>query len=289
MASENSCPRCGEAIPADVLFGLCPSCLFHSPEVGEADPNGFPEHIAGYPIRGILGRGGFGVVYLAYQPSVGREVALKIMKCEFMDPDDLARFRREIELLAQLDLINVVPIFDSGIDDGSPYFTMPVMAGGTLRTRLDRFKHPRHAAQLITTLARAVHALHQHPLRVLHRDLKPENILFDLQGNPYISDFGIAKIASHEGWIRATRGLGCPLYVAPEQAFGDDSELTPAVDVYSLGAIFYELLTGSLLTRAGPSRRCCAGSRWRNQSPRGGTSPEWIEISKPSVCMHSSE
>jgi hypothetical protein len=220
--------------------GLCPRCLFSA---GRSAPPGLPS-IAGYEIREVLGRGGFGVVYLAYQPQLEREVALKMLRYELCDDADSERFRRESALLGKLELPNVVRILDAGIVDGHPYFTMPVMRGGTLRERLAEFRPPKRAATLMAAIARAVHALHQHPLRVLHRDLKPENILFDERGSPYISDLGIAKAASQDGWTRGTGALGCPSYVAPEQAFLDQGELTPAADVYSLGAMLYELLTG---------------------------------------------
>jgi serine/threonine-protein kinase len=150
-----------------------------------------------------------------------------------------------VALLAQLDLPNVGRIFDSGIDDGHLYLTMPVMSGGTLRSRMSAPEDPWAAAALIAQLARAVHSLHTHPLRVLHRDLKPENILFDQRGTPYISDFGIAAVAIDGRWARNQVGMGCPAYIAPEQAFADHGDQTPATDVYSLGAILYELLTGT--------------------------------------------
>lgn len=242
MIREGRCPHCSQSIPLDAPCGLCPECLFNSPAT-RARGTALPESIGDYPIRSTLGQGGFGVVYLAHQPILSRDVALKIIKHEFANEDEVERFRQEVGLLAQLDLPNVVRIYDAGVHEGHPYFTMPVMAGGTLRERLGEFHHPRRAATLMATIARAVHALHTHPLRVLHRDLKPENILFDLQGNPYISDFGIAKVATADRWTHGSRGLGSPSYVAPEQAFLDQGDLTPAADVYSLGAIFYELLT----------------------------------------------
>lgn len=239
---EERCPHCSESIPLDAPCGLCPACLFTA-SASRVPSSALPASIGGYPIRSTLGQGGFGVVYLAHQPSLGRDVALKIIKHEFANADEVERFRKEVGLLAQLDLPNVVRIYDAGVHEGHPYFTMPVMAGGTLRERLGEFHHPRRAAALIATIARAVHSIHTHPLRVLHRDLKPENILFDLQGNPFISDFGIAKVATADRWTHGSRGLGSPSYVAPEQAFLDQGDLTPAADVYSLGAIFYELLT----------------------------------------------
>jgi len=245
VSLDATCPYCSEPLPPDAPAGMCPRCLFAA-GASPAPPAlpALPAAIAGYAIRDVLGRGGFGVVYLAYQPQLEREVALKMLRYELGDSGDAERFRRESALLGKLELPNVVRILDAGIVDGHPYFTMPVMRGGTLRDRLAEFRSPQRAAALMTVIARAVHALHQHPLRILHRDLKPENILFDERGTPYISDLGIAKAASQDGWTRGTGALGCPSYVAPEQAFLDQGELTPAADVYSLGAMLYELLTG---------------------------------------------
>jgi serine/threonine protein kinase len=233
--TDARCPLCAEPLPAGAAHGVCSWCLYGSAEEAtDASSLSLPESTGGYPISGLLGQGGFGVVYLARHPTLGHDVALKVSKQRFSDDAELAHFQQEVALLTQLDLPNVVRIFDSGIDDGHLYFTMPVMSGGTWT-----------AAALMTQLARAVHSLHTHPLRVLHRDLKPENILFDQRDTPFISDFGIAAVASEDGWARNAVGIGCPAYVAPEQAFTDQGDLTPATDVYSLGAIFYELLTGT--------------------------------------------
>jgi eukaryotic-like serine/threonine-protein kinase len=244
--TDARCPLCAEPLPAGAATGVCSWCLYGSAEEAtDASSLSLPESIGGYPISGLLGQGGFGVVYLARHPTLGHDLALKVSKQRFSDEVELAHFQQEVALLAQLDLPNVVRIFDSGIDDGHLYFTMPVMSGGTLRRRMGTPEDPWTAAALMTKLARAVHSLHTHPLRVLHRDLKPENILFDQRDTPFISDFGIAAVASDDGWARNDVGIGCPAYVAPEQAFTDQGELTPATDVYSLGAIFYELLTGT--------------------------------------------
>jgi serine/threonine protein kinase len=239
------CPFCTEPIPFDAPGGLCPWCLCASVIQPKSGVVSQPLNIAGHRIRGVLGKGTFGVVYLAHHAQLRRDVALKVSKQAFSDAADLARFRHEVQLLTQLDLPHVVRIFDSGLDDGHLYFTMPVMSGGTLRSRMADYREPWSAAGLMVKIARAVHSLHEHPLRVLHLDLKPENILFDHHGTPHISDFGIATVASSNGWTKSTRGIGGPAYVAPEQAFVDQGELGPATDVYSLGAILYELLTGS--------------------------------------------
>jgi serine/threonine protein kinase len=243
-ASISRCPFCTEPIPFDAPGGLCPWCLCASVLDSQPGSAEQPKSIGGHRIRGVLGKGTFGVVYLAHHAQLRRDVALKISKQAYADPTQLAQFRQEVELLAELDLPNVVRIFDSGIADGHLYFTMPVMSGGTLRTRMSEHRDPWKAADLMAKIARAVHALHTHPLRVLHLDLKPENILFDQQGTPHISDFGLAKVAGESGWARSGLGIGCPAYVAPEQAFADQGVLTAATDVYSLGAILYELLTG---------------------------------------------
>jgi serine/threonine protein kinase len=243
-ASVSRCPFCTEPIPFDAPGGLCPWCLCASVIEREPGSAAQPKSIGGHRIRGVLGKGTFGVVYLAHHAQLRRDVALKVSKHAYTDLAQLAQFRQEVGLLADLDLPNVVRIFDSGIADTHLYFTMPVMSGGTLRTRMSEYRDPWNAAALMAQLARAVHALHAHPLRVLHLDLKPENILFDQDGTPHISDFGLAKVAGEGGWARSGLGIGCPAYVAPEQAFTDQGVLTAATDVYSLGAILYELLTG---------------------------------------------
>jgi eukaryotic-like serine/threonine-protein kinase len=205
-----------------------------------------------------LGEGGFGTVYLAHDGQSERPVALKIVRHgHFASQQELAAFRAEIriqlEVLAKLDDERIVRIHEAGEHDGLPFFTMEYLSGGTLRSRMADFHgRPRLAAELMLEIAEAVDFLHrdpQNPARqpILHRDLKPGNILFDAGGRPKISDFGIAKVIGDHGPASTTFHAGCPWYVAPEQAFrtwNGSRPLTPAADVYSLGAILYELFTG---------------------------------------------
>lgn len=200
----------------------------------------------------LLGEGGFGLVYRAQREGSAEVVALKVMRgLEFADARATANFRREPMLSATLDARYVVQVLEAGRHAGAPYFTMEYMVGGTLRARMAEYRQaPERAARLMIEIASAVQYLHRDPERperqpILHRDLKPENILFGASGPPRISDFGIATLANGATWAHGTRPVGCPCYVAPEQAFPTlRRELTAAADVYALGGILYELFTG---------------------------------------------
>jgi serine/threonine protein kinase len=236
----------------------------------DARAEALPE-VAGYEVLGVLGRGGMGVVYRARQLALDRTVALKMILAESeAGPTDLARFRAEAAALARLQHPNIVQIYDVGEADGRPYVVLEFVAGGSLAQHLHGTPLPaRSAAQLVETLARAVHAAHANG--VIHRDLKPANILLkderetagDECGNlaplaarlaslvPKITDFGLAKFAGSDGEGQGLRGptvtgelLGTPNYMAPEQAMVPRPPLGPAADVYALGAILFELLTG---------------------------------------------
>jgi serine/threonine-protein kinase len=208
----------------------------------EASP--LPE-VPGYEILGELGRGGMGVVYKARQLSLNRLVALKmVLAGAYAGSDERARFLAEAEAIARLQHPNVIPIHEIGEVAGQPYFTLAYADGGTLARKLDGKPQPVHeAAALIETLARAVHAAHQRG--IVHRDLKPANVLFSADGTPLITDFGLAKsLDSGGGRTRTGAILGTPSYMAPEQAGGKKGAIGPATDVYALGAILYEMLTG---------------------------------------------
>jgi eukaryotic-like serine/threonine-protein kinase len=206
--------------------------------------------IQGYEILGELGRGGMGVVYKARQLGLNRLVALKmILAGAHACAADLARFRTEAEAIARLQHPNIVPIYETGEHGGVPYFSLEFMEGGSLAAQLDgKPWRSRAAARLIATLAEAMHAAHQRG--IVHRDLKPANILLTLDGTPKISDFGLAKRIDPEPGSRSGSPsinlavLGTPSYMAPEQAGGLADRIGPATDVYGLGAILYELLTG---------------------------------------------
>jgi tetratricopeptide (TPR) repeat protein len=201
--------------------------------------------IPGYDVEMVIGQGGMGVVFRARHLRLGRSVALKMLLAgSYAGPQERARFRREAEAVAVLRHPNVVQVYDVGDADGRPYFTMEFMEGGSLAQKLAGVPQPaREAAQLLATLADAVEAAHQSG--VIHRDLKPGNVLLTADGTPKISDFGLARRRDNDGGLTRTGApLGTPSYMAPEQAAGQVHAVGPATDVYALGAILYELLTG---------------------------------------------
>jgi WD40 repeat protein len=201
--------------------------------------------IPGYEILGVLGRGGMGVVYLAGQTKLKRLVALKmILAGANAGPQELERFRLEAEAIARLQHPNVVQIYEVGEYEGKAYFSLEFVDGGSLRNTLTGTPLPaREAARLVETLARAMHAAHQ--LGVIHRDLKPANVLLTNGGVPKITDFGLAKQRGQDsGQTHTGQIMGTPSYMAPEQAAGNVKTIGAAADIYALGAILYELLTG---------------------------------------------
>jgi serine/threonine-protein kinase len=210
-----------------------------------AAPGAKTPDVPGYEVLGELGRGGMGVVYKARQLALGRLVALKMLRDETLaEPADLARFRKEAETVARLRHPNVVPIYEVREGPDHPYFTMEFVEGGTLSRRIGgRPQPPAEAARLAETLARAVHAVHA--CGVIHRDLKPGNVLLTADGTPKVVDFGLARrLEGEAGSTSVGRVVGTPSYMAPEQARGDTRAVSAASDVYALGAVLYEMLTG---------------------------------------------
>ncbi len=285
MSSPNLCPVCGGALAASAPEGLCPKCLWASllsPEAEDAADEpalstgasaapAAPEDSLGalgdYELLGEIARGGMGVVYRARQISLQRVVALKMIRTVRLPGEaDMKRFRAEAEAVAGLEHPNIVPIYEVGEGDVRPYFTMKLVPGGSLADRLahksrcDACRNSptarsdggcadaQRTAGFIAKVARAVH--HAHQRGILHRDLKPSNILLDERDEPLVTDFGLAKDLEADRELTLTGAvLGTPAYIAPEQAAGSKG-LTTAADVYSLGAILYEMLTGQPPFRA---------------------------------------
>lgn len=223
------CSQCGTPLPAN--FDHCPTCTL------ESALSSFDEGVGRFQILGELGRGGEAVVYRARDPQRDRDVALKVLRRDLAGDEDLVqRFQRAVDLAGQIEHPNIIRAYDrSRPGDVPPYYTMPIMTGGTLAQRAERFREPRNAARLMIKIARAVHHAHRHG--VLHRDLSPSNILLDHDDEPFVTDF-MAKPIGAGG---PSTQVGKFNYVAPEQAAGEGASVE--ADIYGLGAIFYDLLT----------------------------------------------
>jgi eukaryotic-like serine/threonine-protein kinase len=220
------------------------------PAAGAPEERGGDQGVAGpalpgYRILAELGRGGMGVVYKAWQSSLKRLVALKVIRAgSFADRDVAARFRAEAELAARFQHPNIVQVYEVGEHEGVGYLALEFVPGGSLHEKLAGLPHPaQESARLLEVLARAVHYAHQRG--IVHRDLKPANVVLTEDGVPKITDFGLAKLQeSSHGLTHTGAILGTPSYMAPEQARGLPAQISPATDIYALGAILYETLTG---------------------------------------------
>ncbi len=205
-----------------------------------------PCRFGDYELLSEVGRGGMGVVYRARQISLNREVAVKmILRGQLASEVDRERFRAEAEAAAGLHHPGIVPVYEVGEIDGQPFFSMKLLRGQTLSQRLAAGPvPPREAAQILAVVANAVHFAHRQG--VLHRDLKPSNILIDEQGDPHVMDFGLAKqiLADANDLTHTGAILGTPSYMAPEQATTGGEPSGPGADVFSLGTILYQMLTG---------------------------------------------
>jgi len=271
------CRKCGARILADAPEGLCPRCVLKtalampsklvaggdssaeaSPKADGPDQFDKPERatkservaemlgeLGDYELLEEVGRGGQGVVFRARQKSLNRIVALKVISLgQWASKVHLRRFRLEAEAAARLEHPGIVPIHEVGERDGSCYFSMKFVEGGQLDEVARREPMPpRRGAELIAKVARTVHYAHEHG--ILHRDIKPGNILLDAKGEPHLTDFGLARLVESESSVTQTLDvLGTPSYMAPEQALGNNAAVSSATDVYGLGAVLYQLLTG---------------------------------------------
>ncbi|HEY6153263.1 MAG TPA: protein kinase [Candidatus Udaeobacter sp.] len=261
------CGKCGARFFADAPQEFCSACLLESGLFSEDDEeaiscesaaNSRPMYYndqAARPARRLadfgdyelleeMGRGGQGIVYRARQKSLNRTVALKIVGLgQWATETHLKRFHLEAEAAASLDHPCIVPIYEIGERDGSCYFSMKLIEGEPLDVGVGRKQNSQWAANLIARLARTVHYAHERG--VLHRDIKPGNILVNAEGQPYLTDFGLARLVEATDSVTRTREtLGTPSYMAPEQADGQTDRITNATDVYGLGTVLYHLLTG---------------------------------------------
>jgi serine/threonine protein kinase/tetratricopeptide (TPR) repeat protein len=277
ISAPRLCPKCGSEIPADAPEGGCPGCLLENGlglhrdgsvtvrdssaaavAWANADAVADARHskkaaraaemlgeLGDYELLEEVGRGGQGVVFRARQKSLNRTVALKVISLgQWASKTHLKRFRLEAEAAARLEHPGIVPIHEVGERDGSCYFSMKFVEGGQLDGVVRRTPMSlRQAAELIAKVARTVHYAHEHG--ILHRDIKPGNILLDEKGEPHLTDFGLARLVESESTMtRTLEVLGTPSYMAPEQAVGNNAAVSSATDVYGLGAVLYQLLTG---------------------------------------------
>src|SRR5262245_26413683 len=272
------CRKCGAKIFSDAPRGLCTACVLEAAmgvaphAVAGGDDAGLVDkraraatksegvaemlgELGDYELLEEIGRGGQGVVFRAQQKSLNRIVALKVISLgQWASKAHLKRFRLEAEAAARLEHPGIVPIHEVGERDGFCYFSMKFVEGGQLdrvarsatadSSYSEREPMPiRRAVELIVKVARTVHYAHEHG--ILHRDIKPGNILLDAKGEPHLTDFGLARLVESESSVTQTLDvLGTPSYMAPEQAVGNNAAVTSATDVYGLGAVLYQLLTG---------------------------------------------
>ncbi len=242
--SPPSCHACGHPLAAASTAQFCPACAYAAFDAA-IEEEGF--HVPGYETPELISRGGMGVVYRARQLRPARDVALKVLLTHLAEDVEMqARFHIEARAMAALQHPAILPIYEVGEIDGMPFFSMMLATGGSLAERLEKGPlPPREAATLIAALCRALHYAHQQG--VLHRDLKPENFLFDGEGRGYITDFGLAKLvitSPAEALTQIDSFLGTPHYMPPEIASGSVHQAATPADIYSMGAVLYQCLSG---------------------------------------------
>ena len=253
-----TCRQCGNVLPKGKPDSECPHCLLglgldapeadddSSPRGDAADPTaGLLQEFGDYRLLELLGAGGMGRVYKARQASLGRLVAIKMIRAGPLPrPELVERFRREARTVAQLQHPGIVGIHEVGEVEGQPYFAMEYIEGGSLAERARAHPlPPRRAATYVQAVAEAIHYAHQQG--VLHRDLKPSNILVNQLDQPKVTDFGVAKLLRGESDLTLTgQRIGSPSYMAPEQAAGHADRVDARTDVYALGAVLYHLVAG---------------------------------------------
>ena len=280
MLESPNCPNCGKPLPADAPAGLCPRCLLaagadvsRTPDETDAagppaDPPSDPDadtipgpdgdapgriprigdrvrYFGDYELLEEIARGGMGVVFRARQVRLNRDVALKmVLSGQFAGEAEIRRFQAEAEASARLDHPGIVPIYEIGEHDGHHFFSMGLVEGRSLAQQLaDGPLPPIQAADLVRRVTEAIQYAHERG--VIHRDLKPANVLIDREGQPRVTDFGLAKKVQADSQLTATgQVLGTPSFMPPEQAAGRLHEVREPADVYSLGAVLYAALTG---------------------------------------------
>ena len=260
-AAQSVCAQCGSRLSgSNGADEICTNCLLHSAVTDDdidiatastsadhsiQNDHDAPVEFGDYELLEVIGRGSQGVVYRARQKSLNRVVALKLIALgHWATEPHVKRFRREAEAAASLNHPRIVPIYEVGERDGACYFSMGLVEGGQLDATLNH--EPMQigtAVELISKLARTVQYAHDH--HILHRDIKPGNILVDADGEPHLTDFGLARLVETDSTMTRTREvLGTPSYMAPEQATGETAKFGKATDVYGLGAVLYHLLAG---------------------------------------------